>query len=81
MVTTCKKCNTRFYSQSTLRKHQWRDHREMYEDKIKERALIKVINEEKPEMTVRELLMQLRGQKTFIHDVVALLEKMIGDVK
>jgi hypothetical protein len=86
-MITCKQpqCDHKqFRTISALRKHQWKEHRDLYANvnmvkarEVKAREVIRHPGQhlEKPKMTVEELLVGLKRQQSFVNDVVALIEE------
>lgn len=84
----CKKCNNKpFESLSDLRVHQWKEHKEFYsrsgnkkakawteEQRKKYKATMKA--RKNGHISVEQLLERLRKQRSFMDDVVSLVESI-----
>ena len=77
-MTTCKKCDIRFRKTSSLRKHQWKEHREYYANTGHRGKDIVKVDDTVPPLLASGLLEALKKQKIFINDVVSLVEAMIN---
>lgn len=95
MTVHCKKCGGRAFKDiSSLRKHQWADHRESFKNLIvaahkvdrkavyrQHKPLVKlepVAPNGKRPLLASELLAQLQSQQRFIGDVVSLISGLIS---
>lgn len=75
----CKACRTAFRSISTLRKHQWSEHREFYANvTAKGKSLVPVKSTNNNNMAVVELLDKLTDQRNLLDNTIALIKGVMA---